>query len=99
MNTLHDFVPKEMLPKEFGGDEDGLLTHHGNLTIKINNISPLQGWILILNYLLGRWKKKIESYRSRLLEEERKMRSLDSLRVGIIKNDDMIGTFRALKID
>ena len=43
--------------------------------------------------------KKVESYRDRLIEENKKMRELDPLRP--IKEDphDMIGTFKALNVD
>lgn len=48
------------------------------------------------------WKKKVESYRGRLLEEERKMRELDHLRPQTDDDDDddeMAGTFRRLNVD
>ena len=51
------------------------------------------------NSFLENWKKKVESYRERLLEEERKMKKLDPLRPKTDDDDEMMGTFRQLNVD
>lgn len=45
------------------------------------------------------FKRKVESYRPRFLEEEKKLRALDELRPKIEDDDAMIGTFRKLSVD
>lgn len=48
---------------------------------------------------LDRWKKKIEGYRDRLMEENLKMRNLDSARPKENDSDELAGTFRTLNVD
>lgn len=48
---------------------------------------------------LDQWKKKVESYRDWLIQENLKMRSLDSLRPKVEDLEEMAGTFKALNVD
>lgn len=75
MDELHAIIPKDLLPKEFGGYADDLDTLH-NL-----------------------WKKKIESYRDRLISENKKMRALDHLRSKSNVMGELKGSFRKLEVD
>lgn len=44
--------------------------------------------------------KKLESYRTRLLEEQKKMRELDAIRPKITEDlEEMVGTFKKLDFD
>lgn len=53
--------------------------------------------VLILS--TANWRKKIESYRDRFLQEETKMRKLDSIRPKMEESNDLAATFKSLNID
>ena len=53
-----------------------------------------------MNFITGEWKRKLESYQKRLLDEQQKMRKLDPLRPKSENElQEMVGTFKKLDLD
>lgn len=98
MESLYKFVPKSMLPTEYGGDSGSIEVLHGLFLL-------FYLFSFVFNYFVlftEQWVAKMLSYAPWFKEQE-KSKANESLRPGAPKTADelfgMDGTFRKLTID
>ncbi|KYN35701.1 Alpha-tocopherol transfer protein-like protein [Trachymyrmex septentrionalis] len=89
IKTLYDYIPREILPAEYGGDAGPIQNIHGTS-------------ISLFLFIWDMWMKKLEEYGPWFAEQEA-MKTNEALRPGKPKTQDDLfgldGSFRQLSID
>lgn len=98
LEDLYKFVPKEMLPTEYGGDIGSIKDLNGELSKSFFELF----WDLMRIYFVEQWRNKMKEYTQWFAEQENS-KANESLRPGGARAADdlfgMDGTFRQLSID
>ncbi|KAK3909362.1 Alpha-tocopherol transfer protein-like, partial [Frankliniella fusca] len=100
--AFHDFVPKELMPKEYGGDQPSCAelkgqgtTYRDERSIEFMSAQDTQRYISVAEV----WRKKVAAHRDFFLDE-RMWKADESKRVGGPKSSFGVeGSFRSLAID
>jgi len=101
-DSLHKEITKNILPKDYGGDGQSLAELTGIFQIQHQKQQLFQ-YIQKFNFsILAHWKKKCESRRDFLLEQQN-LKADESKRPGRPKTTDQLfgieGSFRKLNVD
>lgn len=97
LEDLYKFVPKEMLPAEYGGQAGPIKELNGKQCVTFNVIH-----LLTLRFFVEQWRNKMKEY-TQWFKEQDNSKANESLRPGGARAADdlfgMDGTFRQLSID
>lgn len=96
LESLYKHIPKDILPKEYGGSEKSLIELHSKYTSMY-----VKQLTLIIIWFIDNWREFLESEDSWMIDRM-KMKSNEKLRPGKPIDPDLFGiqgSFRQLNID
>ncbi|KAI4466014.1 alpha-tocopherol transfer protein-related [Holotrichia oblita] len=98
--SIYKYIPKEVLPEEYGGKGDKIQELTGMLLFKYltTRVTTFMQFLILVDY----WKEKIESYKDWFVDDL-KYKSIESKRRGKPKTHGDVfgleGAFRKLDVD